>query len=441
MANVVVVGAQWGDEGKGKVVDVLAPCVDVVVRYQGGNNAGHTVVVGAEKFVLQTIPSGILHPGCRNVIGCGVVIDPASLIEEMESLVQRGVALDGNLYISKNAHLIMPYHPALDRASESKAGRRRIGTTGKGVGPAYADKAARIGIRVADLLDERLFREKLEANVFQKNRLLREIYDAETFTVEGILAPYLRFAGWLAPYVTDTALLVSRWIDAGASVLFEGAQGTMLDLDHGTYPFITSSSTTAGGACTGTGIPPTRINGVLGISKAYCTRVGEGPFPTELEGPVADLIRLRGNEFGSVTGRPRRCGWVDAVGLRYAARINGFDCIAVTKLDVLDACESVKICVGYRYQGDLLTEFPEEERIWHEAEPVFEELSGWQTSTRGLREYADLPTKARQYLEQLSEVIGVPFALISTGAVRNETILGPDPTLSRWFPALGFPGH
>jgi adenylosuccinate synthase len=436
MANIVVVGAQWGDEGKGKVVDVLAPCVDVVVRYQGGNNAGHTVVVGKERFVLQTIPSGILHDGCRCVIGCGVVIDPAALIEEMESLVQRGVRLDGNLYISKNAHLIMPYHPALDRASESKAGRRRIGTTGKGVGPAYADKAARMGIRMADLLDERLFREKLEANVFQKNRLLREIYDAETFTVEGILAPYLRFAGWLAPYVTDTALLLSRWIDAGASVLFEGAQGTMLDLDHGTYPFITSSNTTAGGACTGTGIPPTRIHGVLGISKAYCTRVGEGPFPTEIDGPIADLLRLRGNEFGSVTGRPRRCGWVDAVGLRYAARVNGLDCIALTKLDVLDACETVKICTGYRYGREVLTEFPEEERIWHEAEPVYEERSGWQTSTRGLRDYADLPTKAREYLERLSELIGVPFALISTGAVRDETIVVPDSALQRWFPML-----
>ena len=246
MPNVVVVGAQWGDEGKGKVVDVLAPHVDVVVRYQGGNNAGHTVVVGREKFVLQSIPSGILHPGVRCVVGCGVVIDPASMIEEMESLVQRGVSLDGNLYISKNAHLIMPYHPAVDRASESQAGSRRIGTTGKGVGPAYADKAARVGIRMADLLDERLFREKLEYNVAQKNRLLRGVYDAETFTVEGILGPYLRFAGWLAPYVTDTALILSRWIDGGASVLFEGAQGTMLDVDHGTYPFITSSSTTAG---------------------------------------------------------------------------------------------------------------------------------------------------------------------------------------------------
>jgi adenylosuccinate synthase len=436
MPNIVVIGAQWGDEGKGKVVDLLAPCVEVVARYQGGNNAGHTVVVGHEKFVLQTIPSGILHAGRRCVIGCGVVVDPASLIEEMESLVQRGVSLDGNLYISKNAHLIMPYHPALDRASESKAGRRRIGTTGKGVGPAYADKAARIGIRMADLLDERLFREKLEANVFQKNRLLREIYDAETFTVDGILGPYLRYAGWLAPYITDTALLLSRWIDAGASVLFEGAQGTMLDLDHGTYPFITSSSTTAGGASTGTGVPPTKIHGVVGISKAYCTRVGGGPFPTEVGGEIADMLRARGNEYGAVTGRPRRCGWVDAVGLRYAARINGFDTIALTKLDVLDTCETVKICVGYRYNGEVLTDFPEEERLWREAEPVYEELSGWQTTTHRMRDYAELPAKAREYLDRLSELIGVPFSLVSTGAARDETILIRDSALARWFPAL-----
>jgi len=370
MPNIVIVGAQWGDEGKGKVVDVLTPHFDVVVPYQGGNNAGHTVVVGREKFVLQTIPSGILHPSCRNIIGCGVIIDPASLIEEMESLVQRGVAFDGNLYISKNAHVIMPYHPALDRASESKAGKHRIGTTGKGVGPAYADKTARVGIRMADLLDEGLLREKLEYNVAQKNRLLREIYDAESFTVEGILSSYLRYAGWLAPYITDTALLLHRWMEAGSSVLFEGAQGTMLDLDHGTYPFITSSSTTSGGACTGSGVPPTKIDGAIGISKAYCTRVGNGPFPTELRGDVADLLRTRGKEFGSVTGRPRRCGWVDAVGLRYAARINGLDTLAITKLDVLDACDTVKICVGYKFDDEVLTDFPEEERIWHEAEPA-----------------------------------------------------------------------
>ncbi|MCI0546087.1 MAG: adenylosuccinate synthase [Candidatus Rokubacteria bacterium] len=436
MANIVVVGAQWGDEGKGKVVDILAPHVDAVVRYQGGNNAGHTVVVGKEKFILQSIPSGILHPGVRCVIGCGVVIDPASLIEEMESLVRRGISVDGNLYISKNAHLIMPYHPAIDRASESQAGDRRIGTTGKGVGPAYADKAARVGIRMADLLDEELFREKLEWNVRQKNRLLREVYDSETFAVESILGTYLRYAGWLAPYITDTALLLSRWIESGAAVLFEGAQGTMLDLDHGTYPFITSSSTTSGGAATGTGVPPTRIDGVLGISKAYATRVGGGPFPTELIGATADLLRGRGNEFGSVTGRPRRCGWVDAVALRYAARINGFDAMAVTKLDVLDACETVRICVGYRYRGEVLTDFPEEERIWREAEPVYEERSGWQSSTHGLRSYADLPTKAREYLERLEELAGVEIALISTGAVRGETIIAPETALTRWFPGL-----
>ena len=436
MPNIVVVGAQWGDEGKGKVVDVLASCVDVTVRYQGGNNAGHTVVVGSEKFVLQSIPSGILHPGCRNIIGCGVVANPASLIDEMESLVQRGVSLDGNLYISKNAHLIMPYHPAIDRASESKAGKRRIGTTGKGVGPAYVDKTARIGIRMADLLDERLFREKLEYNLEQKNRLLREIYDAETFTVDAILHPYRRYAGWLAPYITDTALLLSRWIDAGASVLFEGAQGTLLDLDHGTYPFITSSNPTAGGACTGTGVPPTKINGVLGIAKAYLTRVGGGPFPSELHGPAADLLRAQGNEFGSVTGRPRRCGWVDAVALRYAARLNGFDAIALTKLDVLDVYETVKVCVGYRYGGEVLTDFPVEERIWHETEPVYEELSGWHTSTHGLREYAELPAKARAYLDRLSELCGVPFGLVSTGPMRDDTMLMPDSVLARWYPAL-----
>jgi adenylosuccinate synthase len=436
MSNIVVVGSQWGDEGKGKVVDVLTPHADVIVRYQGGNNAGHTVVVGREKFVLQSIPSGILHPGRHCIIGCGVVVDPASLIEEMESLVQRGIALDGNLFISKNAHLIMPYHPALDRASEAKLGSRRIGTTGKGVGPAYVDKAARVGIRMADLLDERLFREKLEMNIAQKNRLLREIYDAPTLTVEEILAPYLRYAGWLAPYITDTALLLARWVDAGYSVIFEGAQGTMLDIDHGTYPYITSSSTTAGGASTGTGVPPTKIDGVLGVSKVYTTRVGGGPFPTELHGEISELIRARGNEYGAVTGRPRRCGWFDGVVGRYAVRINGFDTIALTKLDVLDQCDAIKVCTAYRYRGELITEFPEEERIWGEAAPVYEELSGWQTSTAGVRTLADLPTKARQYLDRLAELIGVPIGLISTGAVRDETILCDDTPLVRWFPGL-----
>ena len=436
MPNIVVVGMQWGDEGKGKVVDVLTPHVNVVVRYQGGNNAGHTVVVGREKYVLHSIPSGILHSGCRCVIGCGVVIDPAAVIEEMETLVRRGITLDGNLFISKNAHLIMPYHPALDRASEAKLGTRRIGTTGKGVGPAYVDKAARVGIRMADLLDERLFRDKLEVNIAQKNRILGEIYDAQTFTVDAILNPYLRYAGWLAPYITDTALLLSKWIDAGYSVLFEGAQGTMLDVDHGTYPYITSSSTTSGGASTGTGVPPTKIHGVLGVAKAYTTRVGGGPFPTEMQGEIGEAIRERGDEYGATTGRPRRCGGADALVLRYAARINGLDTVALTKLDVLDRCETVKICTGYRYRGDLLTEFPQEETVLKHVEPVYEELSGWMAPTSHAKLEGDLPAKARAYIDRLEELIGVPFCLISTGAVRDETLVCDDSPLLRWFPSV-----
>ena len=436
MPNIVVVGTQWGDEGKGKVVDVITPHVDVVVRYQGGNNAGHTVVVGREKYVLQSIPAGILHRGRRCVIGCGVVVNPGALIEEMEALVRRGVVLDGNLFISKNAHLIMPYHPALDRASEAKLGSRRIGTTGRGVGPAYVDKAARVGIRVGDLLNERLFREKLEMNVAQKNRLLREIYDAPTFSVAEILDQYLRYAGWLAPYVTDTALLLTRWIESGYSVLFEGAQGTMLDIDHGTYPFITSSSTTAGGAATGTGVPPTRIHGVLGVAKAYTTRVGGGPFPAEMSGKIAEHVQARGNEYGSVTGRPRRCGWFDAMVLRYAVRVNGLDTVALTKLDVLDQCAAIKICTAYRYQGGILTDFPEDETVVAEAEPVYEEIEGWLATTSGAKNEVDLPAKARRYLERLEELIGVPFCLISTGAQRDETILCETSPLLRWFPSV-----
>jgi adenylosuccinate synthase len=346
------------------------------------------------------------------------------------------VTLDGNLYISKNAHLIMPYHPALDRASEAKLGARRIGTTGKGVGPAYVDKAARVGIRMADLLDERLFREKLEFNLAQKNRLLREIYDAQTFTVDEILNQYLRYAGWLAPYITDTALLLHRWIDSGYSVLFEGAQATMLDIDHGTYPYITSSSTTAGGAATGTGVPPTKIHGVLGVAKAYSTRVGGGPFPTEMTGKLAETIRARGNEYGATTGRPRRCGWFDGVVLRYAVRINGFDTVALTKLDVLDQCETVKVCTGYRYRGDIITDFPEEQTAMEKIEPVYEEISGWMSSTVGAKNEVDLPAKARRYLERLEELIGVPFCLISTGAQRAETILCENSPLLRWYPSV-----
>jgi adenylosuccinate synthase len=422
MPNIVIVGTQWGDEGKGKIVDVLTPQADVVVRYQGGNNAGHTVVAGREKYVLHSIPSGILHARCRCVIGCGVVVDPSSLIEEMEALVRRGVQLDGNLFISKNAHLIMPYHPALDLASEAKLGSRRIGTTGRGVGPAYIDKTARIGIRMGDLLDERLFRDKLEFNVAQKNRILRDIYDAPTFTVEEILNPYLRYAGWLAPYITDTALLLSRWIDAGYSVLFEGAQATMLDVDHGTYPYITSSSTTAGGAATGTGVPPTRIHGALGVAKAYTTRVGNGPFPTEMGGPEGEALRERGGEYGATTGRPRRCGWFDGVAARYAAEVNGFEALAVTKLDILTGIELLRICTAYRVDGKVRRDFPDSVRELDRAEPLYEDLRGWKEPLGGARREEDLPAAARDYLVRLAEVSGCPVAIAGVGAERDQVV-------------------
>lgn len=435
MPNIVVVGAQWGDEGKGKVVDLLAGCADVVARYQGGNNAGHTVVIGREKFVLHSIPTGILHPGKRCVIGCGVVVDPASLLEEMGELARRGIALDG-LFVSRNAHLILPYHRALDQAAEARRGDRRIGTTGKGVGPAYVDKAARLGIRAADLFDEALLREKIEANLQEKNPILETLYGHPGFTTEAILADCLRQGEALAPHIADTTRLLAEWMDEGASVLFEGAQGTMLDIDHGTYPYITASSAAAGGAATGTGVPPTRLDGVLGVSKAYTTRVGSGPFPTELGGTAGDLLRARGQEYGATTGRPRRCGWFDAVVLRHAVRINGLETFAVTKLDVLDQCRRVPICVAYRYRGALLRDFPIEERVLREIEPVYEEWEGWETSTAGLRGLEELPPKARAYLGRLEELVGRELSLISTGAMREETIVLEGSPLVRWFPTL-----
>ncbi len=435
MPNIVVVGAQWGDEGKGKVVDLLAGCADVVARYQGGNNAGHTVVIGREKFVLHSIPTGILHPGKRCVIGCGVVVDPASLLEEMGELARRGVTLDG-LFVSRNAHLILPYHRALDQAAEARRGDRRIGTTGKGVGPAYVDKAARLGIRAADLADEALLREKIEANLQEKNPILETLYGHPGFTTEAILAECLRHREILAPHIADTTRLLAEWMDEGASVLFEGAQGTMLDIDHGTYPYITASSAAAGGAATGTGVPPTRLDGVLGVSKAYTTRVGGGPFPTEQGGTAGDLLRARGQEYGATTGRPRRCGWFDAVVLRHAVRINGLETFAVTKLDVLDQCRRVPICVAYRYRGALLRDFPFEERALREIEPIYEEWEGWETSTAGLRGLEELPLKARAYLARLEELVGRELSLISTGAMREETIVLEGSPLVRWFPTL-----
>jgi adenylosuccinate synthase len=429
--NIVIVGAQWGDEGKGKVVDLIAPCVDIVARYSGGPNAGHTVVFGQQRYVLQSLPSSVLRPGKRSVIGCGVVVDPEALLEEMDALAAAGIALD-RLYLSANAHVILPYHRALDQADD----QGRIGTTGKGVGPAYADKAARRGIRVADLLDEPLLREKLEANLRIKNRVLREFYGHPGFAADELLYAAQAQAERLVPYIADTTLLLHRWLAEGASLMFEGAQGTMLDVDHGTYPYITSSSATAGGAASGTGVPPTRIHGVLGVTKAYATRVGSGPFPTEVTGDLGELIRARGKEYGSVTGRPRRCGWFDAPLLRHAVRVNGLDTVAVTKLDVLDPCHRILVGVGYRYRGSRLDELPLEERVLARLEPIYEERPGWLQATEGLRAWEDLPTLARDYVGWLQDLIGCEISLISTGPARDETILREPSRLTRWFPDL-----
>ena len=431
MPNIVVVGAQWGDEGKGKIVDLIAPGVDVVARYQGGPNAGHTVVTGERRYVLQSVPSGVLRTGKRCVIGCGVVVDPEALLEEMDGLRAAGISLD-RVYISQNAHVIMPYHRALDQVAD----QARIGTTGKGVGQAYADKAARLGIRIGDLLDEALLREKLETNLRVKNHLLRGLYGHPGFSVEEILCAVRGHAERLAPHVADTTLLLHEWLGAGASVLFEGAQGTMLDVDHGTYPYITASNATAGGAATGTGVPPTRIHGVLGVTKAYATRVGGGPFPTEVTGDLGELIRARGREYGSVTGRPRRCGWFDAPLLRHAVRVNGLDTVAVTKLDVLDPCQRIFVGVAYRYRGSPVRELPLEERVLAKIEPVYEERSGWLQPTEGLRRWEALPPRARDYLNWLQDLIGCDVSLISTGPGRDETILVEGSRLARWFPDL-----
>ena len=431
MPNIVVVGAQWGDEGKGKIVDLIAPCVEVVARFSGGPNAGHTVVTGDRRFVLQSLPSGVLRAGKRSVIGCGVVVDPQALLEEMDGLAAAGIALD-RVYVSNAAHVIVAYHRALDQADD----QGRIGTTGKGVGPAYADKAARRGIRMGDLLDEALLCEKLDANLRIKNRVLRDVYGHPGFGVEEILGALLAHAERLAPYIADTTILLHRWLAEGASVMFEGAQGTMLDVDHGTYPYITSSSATAGGAATGTGVPPTRIHGVLGVTKAYATRVGGGPFPTEVTGDLGELIRARGKEYGSVTGRPRRCGWFDAPLLRHAVRVNGLDTVAVTKLDVLDPCHRVLVAVAYRYRGSRLDELPLEECVLAKMEPVYEERPGWLEPTEGLRGWEELPVRARDYVNWLQDLIGCEISLISTGPARDETILIESSRLTRWFPGL-----
>lgn len=422
MSAVVVIGTQWGDEGKGKIVDYLAEKADVVVRYQGGNNAGHTVVVNGNEFKLQLLPSGILYPNKTCVIGNGVVVDPAVLIAEIERMIEKGIDPSG-LRISNRAHVIMPYHRLLDAVEEEYRGDFKIGTTKRGIGPCYMDKNARSGIRMVDLMDEEEFSAKLERNLEAKNHLLSAVYQEEGFDFEAVKAEYLGYAEKLRPYVVDTSEAINRAIDSGKKVLFEGAQATLLDLDHGTYPYVTSSHPIAGGACIGAGIGPSKISKVIGVVKAYTTRVGEGPFPTELLDATGDEIREQGREFGTVTGRPRRCGWLDACVVRYAGNLSGIDYMAITRLDILDKLKTLKIGVGYKYKGQILKEFPASLKVLSEVEPVYEEFEGWQTDISGVRNYADLPANARRYVERLSEVAGINIGIVSVGPGRDQTMI------------------
>jgi adenylosuccinate synthase len=423
MSTVIVVGAQWGDEGKGKLVDFLTEKADVVARYQGGHNAGHTVVLGDEKYVLHLIPSGILHKKTICVIGNGVVVEPAALIEEIVGLKRRGIRVSGNLLISKNAHLIMPYHLALDSAHEKSKGKKCIGTTGRGIGPTYVDKMARTGLRVGDVLHPDLFMDKLSANVKQVNFLMKYLYKSGGFKAEKIFTEYMKYGGILKKHIADTDRVIGEAVAAGKNLLCEGAQGTLLDVDHGTYPYVTSSNSVAGGACTGLGIGPTRISRVIGVVKAYTTRVGSGPFPTEISGPAGEEIREKGGEYGATTGRPRRCGWLDTVILRHAARVNGFSGMAITKLDILDGLEKIKICTAYRYKGKMLTEFPKELSVIERCVPVYEELEGWRKSTLGIKEFKKLPRKAQAYIKKMEMLTGVKADMISTGQKRDELIV------------------
>jgi len=422
MPVVIVVGAQWGDEGKGKIVDYLTRKASVVARFQGGHNAGHTVVIKDKKYILHLIPSGILHKGTTCIIGNGVVVEPSALIEEIEGLKEKGIAVGRNLLLSKNAHLIMPYHIALDKACETAKGKKSIGTTGRGIGPTYVDKMGRSGIRVGELLYPELFREKLKTNVRQANILLKNLYGLKGFNAARIFDEYMGYAEKLKRHIADTDLIINRAIAAKENVLLEGAQGTLLDVDHGTYPFVTSSSAVAGGACTGLGIGPTKISRVVGIVKAYTTRVGSGPFPTELHDGTGKLIREKGGEFGSTTGRPRRCGWLDIVILKHSVMINGLSGIALTKLDILDGFKTIKICTGYRYNGRLITEMPKEPGILENCVPVYEEIAGWQESTLGINSFGRLPAQARAYIRRIEGLVGVRADIISTGQKRDELI-------------------
>ncbi len=421
MPATIVLGAQWGDEGKGRVVDYFAESADYVVRFQGGNNAGHTIVVGEEKLALSLIPSGILYPECIPVIASGTVIDPKVLLDEMDMATERGLDPSA-VKLSSNAHLIMPYHRKLDAAIERYLGKNQIGTTKKGIGPAYTDKYARFGIRVQDLFDEKIFREKVEAALEDKNKILPRVYNTLPMEADAIVDEYLEYAERLAPHVTDTSLLLWNAIQDDKAVLFEGAQGTLLDIDHGTYPFVTSSNPTAGGAVVGTGVGPKAIDDVVGVAKAYISRVGTGPFPTELFDEIGDAMIDLGGEYGTVTGRRRRCGWLDMLALRYAARVNSLTKLFLTKLDILSAFDSIKVAVGYRSPEGKFDEFPAQQSVLYHCEPVYEELPGWGEDITGVRRYDDLPKEARAYIEYVQEASGVDVGWVSVGPERSQLI-------------------
>lgn len=426
MANVVVIGAQWGDEGKGKITDLLSKSADVVVRYQGGVNAGHTVVVQGKTFKLHLIPSGILYPQTECIIGCGTVIDPKVLIEELDRLVELNVPTD-KLFISQTAHVTMPYHRSIDIASEEARGSHKIGTTGRGIGPTYADKSERMGIRVQDLMDTESFRKQAMWTIEHKNEILEKLYNLPPLDPSAIVEEYLGYAERLRPHVINTSIAIYDAVRRRRNILFEGAQGTLLDLDHGTYPYVTSSNPIAGGACVGTGVGPTTIDRVIGVAKAYTTRVGEGPFPTELTGEIGEFLGDRGAEFGTTTGRKRRCGWFDGVIGRYAVRINGMDCMAITKLDVLDELDEIKVCVAYEIHGKRTTHFPDSSRDFAHCQPIYKTLPGWKQSTSECRTLEDLPSAALSYLKFLADLMEVPISIVSLGPSRDQTIVVEDP--------------
>jgi adenylosuccinate synthase len=421
--TAVIVGAQWGDEGKGKIVDVLSENFSVVARYAGGHNAGHTVIINGKKFVLQLVPCGVLRAGCRSVIGNGVVLDPLAFLKEVGALRETGVQVDGYLFVSNRAHVILPYHRMIELAAENAPGRVKIGTTSRGIGPAYEDKMGRRGLRVADLLDLPLLKKHIENAVREKNMIAHALFNSEPVDADKMYAEYAVAAEKVAPFVCDTAVLLNQALAAGESILFEGAQGTMLDIDHGTYPFVTSSSATSGGAVIGTGVAPTAIDTVVGITKAYCTRVGEGPFPSEDKGVTGDNLRKRGNEYGAVTGRPRRTGWLDLPLLRYSGMINGTSWLVVTKLDVLDELSEIPVCVGYRIDGKTITDVPAHASGYDKIECVYRNMPGWQTSTEGITEYEKLPPQAREYLAFIARETDAKVGMISTGPDRDHTIL------------------